>query len=361
MKFAGKSVLIFLVFLHVVFLSLAQQSFVKSTSFGLQYHYGSFITMAPKAQYLRDSYTGFGELYFERTNYNWSTVKQPVRWGVSLFFGNTGSRKYMGNMAGALPFISMPLIKRSFYNSKFRVGAGLGWVEKPYDKNSNHKNVLIGSPVNACINFLWQNEFKINHRLLFNAGFSFTHLSNGASKLPNLGINVPAVSIGIKYSGKEQAISRHDFPDSFNRKLSFSAFTSVGFKQQPWIGSKQYLVNTLAIEATKKLSYNNQYGAGIIMFYDRSMQVNPYSITSDKREGKNVQLGVYASYEHSFGRFSLPLQLSGYVYNHDIYSVIFQQVGVRYHLPGHWTIQALLKTHGGKADVIHGGIGYKLK
>src|SRR5690349_9792821 len=139
MKVACKRLLFLFTYLHFIFWATSQQSFFSSSSFGFQYHYGSFLTMAPKAQYLRDSYTNFGELYFQRLNPDWSTIRQPVQWGVSMFYGNTGSKEYMGHMAGVYPFINMPLLKGGFYSSKFRVGAGLGWVEKPYDKNKNHK------------------------------------------------------------------------------------------------------------------------------------------------------------------------------------------------------------------------------
>lgn len=352
-------------FLSIVFSffftkSNSQQSFFKNSSFGIQGSFGSFLTMQPKAVYLRDSYSYFGEVYFQRINPNWSTIKKPIDWGASLFFGNTGSQQYLGNMGGIFPFINMPVFTAGILKSKFRAGAGLGWIQRPYDKVSNHKNILIGSPINACINFLWQNEIKISPQLHVDAGLSFTHLSNGASRLPNLGINIPAISVGLHYAAHELPITRTSFPDSFYRKLSFAVYTSAGLKQQPWIGSKQYLVNIFQAEVTRRFSYNNQYGGGIVLFYDRSMQVNPYTITSDKRENKNVQLGVYASYEHFFGRFSLPLQMNVYVYNRDIYSTLFQQVGLRYKLTDHWLATAMLKTHGGKADVIHLGMGYKL-
>ena len=341
--------------------SNAQQSFFSNTSFGLQTHYGSFLTMDPKAQYLRDSYSYFGEVYLQKINQEWSTVSRPIAWGVSVLFGNSGSRQYIGNTGGVFPFINAPFIQRKNFNSKLRIGAGVGWVQKPYDKETNHKNVLIGTTINGVFNFLWQNEYRINQNLFINAGLSFTHLSNGASTLPNLGINIPGVSLGLRYTVNEKAATREKFTDSFNRKLSLNFYTSAGVKQLPWIGSPRYLVNVFNAELVKRYAHNKQYGGGVILFYDRSMQVNPYTITSDKRKNKNVQAGVYLSYEHFFGKVSLPLQLNAYVFNRDIYSVLFQQIGVRYEVSKHLTAQAMLKTHGGKADVIHAGIGYQLK
>ena len=324
-------------------------------------HYGSFLTMDPKAHYLKDSYSYFGELYFQRVNKEWSTTNKKIEWGGSILFGNTGSKQYMGNVAGMFPFLNMPLVQNKNFASTIKIGAGLGWIQKPYDRVTNHKNIMIGSTINGLFHFLWQNEYSFNQHMSANIGLSFTHLSNGASTLPNLGINIPAVSFGLRYVGKEVPVVQQKFPEVFNRTPMFSIYTSVGVKQLPWVGSQRYLVNIFNAELVKRYRYNKQLGAGVILFYDRSMQVNPYTITSDKRKNKNIQAGVYLSYEHFFGKLSLPLQLNAYVYNRDIYSVLFQQLGVRYKVSKQLTVQTMLKTHGGKADVIHAGIGYRLK
>ena len=345
-----------------IFLSVgAQQSFFKTSSFGAQVHYGSFITILPKAEYLKDSYTYFGEVYFQR-NYKkeWQRGSQSVQWGSGIFSGNTGSRQYVGNMTGAFAFINLPLIKKRNYTSKLRFGGGAGWIEKPYNKNTNHKNILLGTALNAFLNFVWMNEIKIFPKAYINLGLSFSHLSNGSSTLPNLGLNIPAVSIGIRYADNIPA-PNHIVKDSGAKKYSYSLYSSVGVKQHPWLGSQRYIVNILSGEILKRSSYKHQYGGGAIFTYDRSLQVNPRTITSDKRMHNNFQAGIFVAYEYAIGNISLPLQFGAYVFNHDVYSVIFQQVGMRYKFSKRLSAEVLLKSYGGKADVIHAGFGYKLK
>ena len=346
----------------IFFTSSPQKSFFKSSSFGAQAHYGSFITILPKAEYLRDSYSYFGEISFQR-NYKklWPLDSQFVQWGGGVFFGNTGSKKYVGNMSGAFSFINLPLFYKNNFVSKLRIAGGLGWIEKPYNKNTNHKNVLLGSALNAYLNFIWQNELKLSTKTFVNLGLSFSHLSNGSSTLPNLGLNIPAISIGMRYAYSDAIVSTHTSTDSFEKKLSLNLYTSLGIKQHPWIGSERYLVNVLSGEVTRTINYKHQYGGGIIFFYDRSLEVNPETITSDKREHNNFQAALLGTYEYSIGRLSLPLQLGVYVYNHDVYSVIFQQAGLRYRFSKRFLATAMLKLYGGKADVFLAGIGYKIK
>lgn len=328
----------------------------------MQGHYGSFITILPKAEYLRDSYSYFGEISFQRNHKRlWSTDSQYVQWGAGIFFGNTGSKEFVGTMKGAFSFINLSLFKRNNFQSKLRMGGGFGWIDKPYNKDINHKNVLLGTALNAYLNFIWQNEFKVLPKAYFNFGFSFSHLSNGSSTLPNLGLNVPAFSVGFRCAYDDLAVTPQIVKDSFFKTISYVLYASMGIKQHPWIGSQRYAVTILSGEIAKRVSPKHQYGGGVNLFYDPSLAVNPQTITSDKRKGNNFQAGIFAAYEYSIGKISLPLQLGGYVFNHDVYSVIFQQFGMRYHFSKRFSAQVILKSNGGKADVIHTGIGYKFK
>lgn len=344
------------------FLSNSQQSFFKTSSFGAQAHYGSFITILPKAEYLRDSYSYFGEISFQR-NYKklWALDSQYVQWGGGIFFGNTGSKQYVGNMGGAFSFINFPLLHKNNVISKLRIGGGIGWIEKPYNKITNHKNVLLGTALNAYLNFVWQNEFYLNSSTFLNLGFSFSHLSNGSNTLPNLGLNIPALSIGMRYAYNDGLFTSHISPDTLEKKFSVSLYSSVGIKQHPWIGSNRYIVNVLSGEVTRRINFKHEYGGGVIFFYDRSLVVNPRTITSDKREHNNFQAALLGSYEYSIGKLSLPLQLGVYIFNHDVYSVIFQQAGLRYRFSKRFSATAMLKLYGGKADSFLAGIGYKIK
>lgn len=345
-------------FVTFPFLSRAQDSFFERNALGVQGHYGSFITMAPKARYIKDSYSAFGEIYFENSGRLNQTKKPKPLWGSGLIYGQTGSRQYLGRMAAAFAFTHLPFIQKKYFYSGLRIGAGIGWIEKPYDKNVNFKNTLIGTHLNGYFNFLFLNEIRVRPDVFLNAGFSFTHLSNGGSTLPNLGLNVPAFTAGVRYGGSRQRMSKTR-TDSLNKKISVSLYTTAGWKQAPWIDSKRYFINTLGVEVSRRFAYASQYGGGVISFYNPSLEYDPSQITSVKRDISKYQAAVYGSYEHFVGRFSVPLQIGYFIFNPDDFSPVFQQVGVRYHLSHHLVSEVLLKTHGGKADLLHAGIGYK--
>lgn len=342
--------------------SRAQQSFFQRSSFAGQFNFGSFLALEPKADYVRDSYAYFGEVFFQQEAPNAASVNRPTpHWGAGLFFGHTGSRKYIGTMAGTFSFINLPLFKTQGLQSNLRLGAGLGWIEKPYNKVTNHKNVLIGTAINGYVNVLWQNEIAVNHKILLNAGISFSHLSNGASTLPNLGLNIPALSIGLRYKVNPTEYTVLKKREHLSQAWTANAYTSIGVKQVPWIGSDRYLVNVANVEVAKPVSFRSRLGGGIFMFYDRTFELDQYDIYSFKRDVSNTQAGAYASYEFKAGRVGLPIHVGVPLFNRKANDKVFQQVGIRYSATQNWTGQLLLKTYAGRADLIHLGVGYKIR
>jgi len=124
------------------------------------------------------------------------------------------------------------------------------------------------------------------------------------------------------------------------------------------VGSPHYVVNVANAEASKHFSYSNKYGAGAVLFYDRSLVIDETGLYTAKESDKELQGAIYALYEHQIGKLSIPVQLGFYVYHKYQSNFSFQSFGVRYQLSPHWQYGIYLKTHFGKADFIHTGIGY---
>jgi len=346
-----------------------KSGFWNNASIGSRFYYGSYLTTKAKAEYIRDSYASYGELYlqFQTKGHNdWEKLHRYPQWGIGLMYGNTGSRQYMGRMTALYAYLNLPVIRRRIYNANFLVGTGPGLISKPFDINSNPKNTLIGTKLNAFINLGFQNEFRLSKNVYLNAGLNFLHLSNGGTTLPNLGINTPCLTAGIKY-----AFSKPDTSDivstvHYYKRLTFKVFTSVSLKQAPWIGGNHYLINVLQPEVTYRLKPKYSYGIGMMFTYNRSLDFFPLENPSyEKRGQKKLQIGTYAAYEHFFGRLSVPLQLGVYVYNKAKSPLLFQQFGLRYRLQDKYSsvlnnlsAELLLKSHMGQADFIHIGLGY---
>jgi len=338
-----------------------KNAFFANTEIGIQAHYGSYLTDVPKADYLKDSYSYFGEVYFSKPlGYYDQKNKHGTRWGAGIFFGESGSKKYIGKIGGLYPFLDFSLIGLKKFESRFRAGLGIGFVEKPYDIENNHKNLLIGSRANIFIEALWKNSFQLSERLQLNAGLSFSHLSNATIKLPNLGLNIPAFSAGISYLIDKSPVTELKSADTIDKRIKFNLQLSAGLKQGPWIESPIYKTAVFTIEATKQKSIKSRYGAGLALLYDPSV-ANQYldSIVSlDKTVYSTVNVAPYISYEKLIGKLSIPIQFGMYVLKNPM-KKFYQNLGLRYQFTQDWSMVGFLKTHMGRADFVHLGINYQ--
>gem|GEM_PF-3938270 len=112
---------------------------------------------------------------------------------------------YKGPMQGQLgrsysifPFVDFPLKQSANGALLMRLGVGMTIVDRRFDRIENTRNQVIGSKGNVGIlaSIRYQREVG---RMLFGAGISFSHASNGSYQLPNLGANVPAADLYIGY------------------------------------------------------------------------------------------------------------------------------------------------------------------
>ncbi|GAC1425288.1 MAG: acyloxyacyl hydrolase [Flavisolibacter sp.] len=334
-----------------------------NTTLSLKGHYGSFLTSSPKALYLKDSYSHFFELGFSRPLVKLlnGSPEESAYWGLSLFSGNTGSRRYMGRMKGIFPFIGFTLLHVKNFESALQTGFGVGFVDKPYNLKTNHKNVLIGSRGNAFIQFLWRNQLRVSERIGLEGGLSFSHLSNGNTKLPNLGLNIPAFYVGLSYRRAHQTNNQISGFGKGEKKMGLAFTGSLGLKQAPWIRSKRYGTTIIEAELQRQKRLGIRFGAGVAFFYDPSkhhMYLDSI-VTLGKTSMPVLNSGPFISYEKILGKFSIPIQFGFSLFASDT-GPFFQNLGFRYRLNHHFFLNAGLFTHWGKADFMHLGLHYQL-
>ena len=361
-----KSFFVYLCFIFYVSPASAQNAdkiFYKSLSVDAAIHYGFYFPGNVKTDYVMDSRPFLGEI-----GLSWQTNGQKI-WqqlngypviGLGILFGKSGADKYIGNIGALLPFINFPLYKRDHFGMSFKFGLGPGWVQKPFNPETNYKDFVIGSHLNACINLQVLAGFKIEKHTSAHVGFSFTHFSNGSIKLPNLGLNTPALAAGLEYNFAQPEIIKRPIP-LLKKKWSYYLFTSIAVKQSTPLESPVRLVNLASFEMMKDFSHTGRYGAGINLTYDRALSTEvPNSPTfAFDESGLKLEASIYGAYEYVIGNLSIPVQLGFYLYNNYRFSEIYENIGVKYRLSSHWIATVLLKAHLGNGDFIQWGVGYK--
>ncbi|MFT3827716.1 MAG: acyloxyacyl hydrolase [Chitinophagaceae bacterium] len=358
--------LISALFISCIYTGIAQSdttSTFGSLSFTARTHYGFFIANQSKSMYVRDSHSALNELDISLTTTNkhaWAQVNNFLHLGIALLYGRSGGDQYIGHIGAIFPYADFPLVKRNAFTTSFRLGFGLGWVEKPFNAETNTKNLLIGSKFNGCINMALQSEVQLIKHVYLSAGISFTHLSNGCSKLPNLGLNIPAVTAGLRYAirADEKPVKKELAP--FVKKWHYYVFANAAAKQTYPLTNTTYMVTSIAAEALKDFSYYGRFGGGFNVTYDPSLsrEIEGAFFIFDKKD-PFWQASIYGAYEHVMGKLSIPIQFGMYVYNKYPVSGVYQNIGLRYKVSSHLVASLQLKAHLGKADYIQYGIGYK--
>lgn len=118
----------------------------------------------------------------------------------------------LGQSIGAGLFYEPILVHGPKWGLSIRALAGLTYVSRSYGAITNPGNIAFGTPINGLIGAGLYARYNVtaNWRLL--AGFDYKHISNAGVRLPNQGLNIPALSIGIlHYTGSSTLPDPHDW------------------------------------------------------------------------------------------------------------------------------------------------------
>ncbi len=293
-------------------------------------------------------------------NMSWHSLYHYPDYGVHLFYSNLGHNIYTGRAAAAMIFMQFPFYRFKQSNFNFNVALGPGWVEKKFDPINNYKNMVNGSHWNAAIQLGVNYSKQIQKSQTLSLGIGLTHFSNGATQLPNLGINLPMVQIAYKY--RFQNIEKGNTDTAITpKKIQFSIATSMGKKQVYPVLGKNYFFCTLS--GTALYGLNQKANAGILVdvFKDASVSHQMlYDKDTSNNNKTNVQVAVGGMYEIVIHRLSFPLAAGFYIYNN--YSQLpfmYFKLGVNYSLSSHFFLLFNLKSHFAKADYFAYGAGYR--
>jgi hypothetical protein len=238
----------------------------------------------------------------------------------------------------------------------------LGFLTKSFDRVDNFKNNAIGSHINAFINFRLLNEWNVGKNYKLQSGLSLTHFSNGAFKMPNLGVNVPTIFLGLSKSFNYDKMAYvPDTCSSLKKHWNISIIAgSCVTETEPPVGIK-YFAGTFGVQLERYFNNKGMWLIGAEIGYNGG---NKQRLTGDSifitKKSELVQTGIKAGYSFTIGNLHLPVEM-GY-YTTTLYKgngPFFHRIGMRYYFANNFIANITLKTHWAKADYIEFGIGYR--
>jgi hypothetical protein len=333
-------------------------------SMGAGYHYGFIVAHQPAMIHLQQKHVHGFEL-------NWQKLpKDTVGWnntygfpwlGITYMNLDLGNPIELGKGHALLPSVYFPLTRKHPLSFMLRFSWGIGYIQRPFNSEDNYKNLAIGSRLNSSVNTALLFRVPATSRLQVSGAISFTHFSNGATSLPNLGLNIPTIQAGLHYiAGNPVSRTRH--PDPPKRGgVDYSISLVAGVKDIYPPEGKRYVPMNLSLNALKDVTVKSMVGFGTDIGIDKSMEPR---LEEQDREGfkSTFRLGLHGTYGLHVGKVHGLFQVGSYLYNPltldgDIYS----RLAFRCYVSKKLFLSFNLKTHFAKADYFEGGLGYSIR
>jgi len=367
--------LLLCVFLLIPVLSIAQWR--KGISVESTLHVGQIYKHSPKLLFpVENLSTGF-ELNITDKKYGKKSWHQQLNFpkgGVSLFYYHLGDNHIFGQAIGIAPNIVLPIFNKKRLDSNVQLGWGVAYVSKRFDPITNPVNNALGSNINSLNTFKWQLGYRVNPKWKINLGASFTHFSNGASQLPNFGINVPALSIGTVFTPnpiKVEDIITHKI-EPLKKRWGLSMHLDLAFKELSPAGGPRYPFYVASLSGVYRLSAVQEISFGMDYEYSQAvytfgMHTSGFNSEAEARRAA-TRLGIFVADEFLFGNVGLYGQVGTYLPGYDFSTgwFLYTKVAMRYYLPEigkpatRFYLGVYLKSHKIVAEYLAVGIGARL-
>lgn len=296
----------------------------------------------------------------------WHQLYYLPSWGITGIYTALDKSPYFGSAGAILSHFNFKIVKGPKIEECFKLGLGMGYIQRVFDLNNNYKNYAISSHFNVCITTQFVTKIKLrkNQALLFQ--LALTHFSNGAFKMPNKGINIFSAGLGVNLASSKKycTIREPDFKYcEVNKKISLNVVYSDALKEIYPEGGRLYNVSVLSLQVTKPYCRKSAWSLTVEGFYDPSLSAilhNDSIINTNWTD--NFKLGIAPGYELRIDKLSILMQLGVYAYDKNkLATFIYDRIGLRYYFKNNLIGHLALKTHFGNADFIELGLGYRIR
>jgi len=353
----------------------AQAQGLKGISFEPIFHIGKIVKHSDELNYTIDRLSYGATLNVKMQTFgkrDWHELHRYPLLGVDFVYYNLGKKEVFGDAYAVLPNITVTMFDRPKIHSYFQIGWGVAYLTQQFDKLSNTANNAIGSNWNATVALKFGLAYKVNPNWLVQTGLSFSHFSNGGAQLPNLGINIPALMLGVRYT--PQPLQKVDYilhqtAKKANKKWGLSTHLGLAFLEVKPAGGPQYPLYLASIASLYHFNKTNRVLVGLEYEYNKAIYAfgkAVFQFNSDKEAFWGAsRLSLFGAHEFLFGDWSIYLQGGAYLGNFSylkLYPIHFK-IATRYYFPsigksqGRFFVGLYLKSHLFRAEYIALGAG----
>ena len=325
-----------------------------------------------------------------------------------------GDKDLLGHAIAPYVFLEVPFYKSKHFEIGVRPGIGCSFITKTYFNTATPEQqyqVLqapnINRSVGSVFNFYFPEAlycaFPIRNGWSVNIAAGWYHMSNGSLRQPNSGYNICSGEVAVRYESPKQNTPpcREGMGVGSHASKSWSvelAFTGGG--RQVYYRDKQtFFCSTMQLSAYWLAHPIFRLGLGVDAFYDgayclRDTYFQKTNLAAADSTGADCwRVGVSLQPEFVVGNFTAGLHIGAYVfdpvrelepykeaiehkngrldkpifYSYDLLKAgsagypdgwLYTELVLRYHLPYHIFVQAMMKSHLTKVEFVSLGLGF---
>ncbi|MEG2070770.1 MAG: acyloxyacyl hydrolase [Bacteroidales bacterium] len=325
--------------------------------------YGTLMSHSSTPEYLKNiQQCGFDIGFGKRTTgtQEWEQWHHYPDYGVVLTVQNLNNPMFGTNFA-LFGYMNGTFCEVSKFQLQYQYGLGIAFWPVTYDPVDNPRNTYIGSHLTAYVDLALGIEYQLSKKIDLFLRVNFCHSSNGATKLPNTGVNIIGGNIGLKYHINERKKPIHtlDTIELFTPLNSLYFYIAPGLRESK-LNHLYYLKSDIQIGYQRQFHPIFRFGAGLDFSFNGD--ISALFPPAEKNMLKCFRQSVFASFEVLYNRFVFHVS-AGLYFNKSFgyYTPFYERAGVRFLLgkgKKHF-IGVAIKAHGGSADFIEWTYGYQ--
>ncbi len=348
----------------------------QSTGIALNYQGGYNVPIHPRypnTQRPTHSFE-FAVLHEAKRDRLWAILHHRPQIAYLLGVQTLGNEAVLGQAIYAIPSLNFRLFQRKRWQGQLRVGWGLAYATRSFHSRFNPTNIVLGARWNACATVRFLLRYRVASAWHLVLGLGASHYSNGGFVSPNLGINIPALQVGVQYEwGHSIAPS-----DSLRRQV-LAALPPFSKQIRPYLRLALGMTETAATRGVKYPIYGVSVGVSRLLARTSKLRLavdylyNTAYSAFDRHKGRipkhwdYARLSVLAGHELLFGHWGLQSSLGIYLNTHRYQrSLLTAELGFNFYSRNYLKQQGQqvwlgchLRTYGGEAEFVQVVLGFQ--
>ena len=289
----------------------------------------------------------------------WHYAYKRPEIGIGLEYLDIDNDGEIGNPWSAYTFIEAGLIDKKRFRLALSVDFGLSYFWKPYNTQTNDKNLALGSVLNYHVGLGFRSYVFLTENISVVLAAILNHHSNGAVTKPNLGINMASAEVGVKYNWQKRTIKREwtDTTRQIRPYTEFSIFSGVRN-----IDPDGEYYSFLGLHTNRMYAISGMFavGGGAELMFDSGTFIG----STEASVVDGVSIAGYLSTIVFIERVSLSIDIGRYMYRKEgdrEISDYYQRMSLRYQLTDRVFLAAKVRAFElRKADLLEFHVGYRI-